>query len=158
MKRSPSTLSHVVFPTGFSTLVFLEFFFFFWCVCPGGDYQLKDWGFWGFRCGADVMGDSPRLVQTATDWSALKPESLSNFTRLNAAISLCMRLCGGGGAPIQLGWRTRSVGSAFPHIFMVFTAFPSCLASCNASHVRGECGQSSEASPVCRLLVLNFCH
>lgn len=38
---SSYTLSHVVFPARFSTLAFLEFFF-FWSGCPGGG---GDWGF-----------------------------------------------------------------------------------------------------------------
>lgn len=37
------------------------------------------------------MGESRMLIESAVDWSALKPESLPDFTLLDSAIPLCVR-------------------------------------------------------------------
>lgn len=77
-----------------------------------GGFGVPNMGATGGCCAADVMGDSYRRMQTATDWSALKPECLSNFTLLNSAISLCMRLCVCvcvGGVVNDLAWLEKAV-------------------------------------------------
>lgn len=53
---------------------------------------------------ADVMGESRMLIEWAVGWSALKPESLPDFTLLNSAIPLCVCVvCVPGGC--QRNWR-----------------------------------------------------
>lgn len=59
-------------------------------------------------CMADVMGETHALTQPAIDWSALKHESLHNFTLLNSAILSCVSGgVGGNGDSVlyQPSWR-----------------------------------------------------
>lgn len=66
-------------------------------------------------CEADVMGEGCRLIQTATDWSALKPESFHNFTLLNSAIAFCVGCRVGGNGDLmhfQPSWRVWSHASS----------------------------------------------
>lgn len=90
------------------------------------------------------MGESCRLIWTAIDWSALKPESLPNFTLLSSAMRLCVGGAVGGKTEKQRfisSERGQMPRCLFKHgiSFISFIVFPLRLVPCeNVDHVRRE--------------------